>query len=135
MVYHYPGEEIMERNEAVSVVFDYTSFLGASSKKKLTFMEILSSIAPVFTTVWKDSVQDLTAPEDRLWQQAINSLSSQSSDEKNLIRLVRLAKLEGIGELTLMMPYELDKNQIAIIAEKTDAKIQHTAQDQFTISL
>ncbi|GLO60827.1 hypothetical protein MACH09_13350 [Vibrio sp. MACH09] len=125
----------MEKNEAVSVVFDYTSFLGASSKKKLTFIEILSSIAPVFTTVWKDSVKDLTAPEDRLWQQASKSLSTRSSDERNLIRLVRLAKLEGIGELTLMMPYELDRNQIELIAEKTNTTIQHTAQDQFTINL
>lgn len=125
----------MEKDETVSVVFDYTSFLGASCKKKWTFLEILTSIAPVFTTVWNDSIKDLSKPEDRLWQQAFNNLSAQTSDEINLIRLVNLAKHEGIGELKLMMPYELDDIQIEVIAEQTNSEILHSAQDEFIINI
>jgi len=125
----------MEKNETVSAVFDYTSFLGASCKKKWTFLEILTSIAPVFSTVWKDSLNDSVRPEDRLWEQAFNTLSAQNSDESNLIRLVKLAKIEGIGELKLMMPYELDQQQLELISEKTNAKILHVAKDEFVIGL
>jgi len=125
----------MEKNETVSAVFDYTSFLGASCKKKWTFLEILTSIAPVFSTVWKDSLNDSARPEDRLWEQAFNTLSAQNSDESNLIRLVKLAKIEGIGELKLMMPYELDQQQLELISEKTNAKILHVAKDEFVIGL
>lgn len=125
----------MEKNETVSAVFDYTSFLGASCKKKWTFLEILTSIAPVFSTVWKDSLNDSVRPEDRLWEQAFNTLSAQNSDESNLIRLVKLAKIEGIGELKLMMPYELDQQQLELISEKTNAKILHVSKDEFVIGL
>ncbi|WCE30968.1 transporter [Vibrio sp. SCSIO 43137] len=125
----------MEKNETVSAVFDYTSFLGASCKKKWTFLEILTSIAPVFSTVWKDSLNDSARPEDRLWEQAFNTLSAQNSDESNLIRLVKLAKIEGIGELKLMMPYELDQQQLELISEKTNAKILHVDKDEFVIGL
>ena len=125
----------MEKQEITSVVFDYTSFLGASCKKKWTFFEIVTSIAPVFGSVWKSRTDELREPQDRLWEDAFNTLSTQSSDESNLIRLVNLAKQQGIDELKLMMPYELDEEQVKLIAEKTDSKIVLSAQDEFTISI
>lgn len=126
----------MEKGKTIpTVVFDYTSFLGAPSKNKMTFLDILTSIAPVFATVWKDSVQEQAIPEDRLWERASKTLSTQHSDESNLIRLFRLAKQEGIAELTLIMPYELDESQIALIREKTDITILCTSENEFKISL
>ncbi|MDB1123945.1 transporter [Vibrio algarum] len=125
----------MEKQETISVVFDYTSFLGASCKKKWTFIEAFGSFAPIFSTVWKSNIDDARKPDDRLWDKAINNLSAQSSDESNLISLVNLAKREGIEELRLMMPYELDETQIETIVEHTNAQIRHSAQDEFLIRI
>jgi hypothetical protein len=124
---------IMEKHNTVFAEFDYTSFLGASCKKKWTFIEAFSSFAPVFSTVWKSSVDQEREPQDRLWEQAFNSLSAQSSDESNLISLVNLAKHEGIEELRLMMPYELDSEQIDKISKCTNATILQSAQDEFIL--
>jgi len=123
----------MEKQEMVSVVFDYTSFLGESCKKKWTFIEVFTSITPVFCLTCKTSIDKTKEPEDRLWEQAFNNLSAQSSDESNLISLVNLAKYEGIEELRLMMPYELDNHQIQQIIKHTNVKIHRTAPDEFTI--
>lgn len=124
----------MEKKETISAEFDYTSFLGASCKKKWTFVEAFASFAPVFSLVWNNNIDEAREPEDRLWQQAFNSLSAQSSDESNLISLVKLAKHEGIDELRLMMPYELDEAQIEKIVQHTRAEIHHSAQDEFIIT-
>lgn len=125
----------MEKQETISATFDYTSFLGASCRKKWTLGEIFTSIAPIFASAWLSTVDDMREPEDRLWQQAFKTLSAQSSDETNLIRLFRLAKSEGIDELKLSMPYELDEKQLSIIVEHTQAKIHHSAQDEFIVHI
>jgi len=116
-------------------VFDYTTFLGASCNKKWTFLEAMTSFAPIFGTVWKDSIKELSSPEDRLWEMALKSLSTRRSDEANLISLVRLAKLEGIEELKLVMPYALDSEQIQLIQNKSQSLIKNTKPDEFIITL
>ncbi|MBT2959349.1 transporter [Vibrio anguillarum] len=125
----------MNKQERRRVVFDYTTFLGASCKKKWTFLEAMTSFAPIFGTVWKDSIKELSSPEDRLWEMALKSLSTRRSDEANLISLVRLAKLEGIEELKLVMPYALDSEQIQLIQNKSQSLIKNTKPDEFLITL
>ncbi|ASW80767.1 transporter [Vibrio anguillarum] len=125
----------MNTQERTRVVFDYTTFLGASCNKKWTFLEAMTSFAPIFGTVWKDSIKELSSPEDRLWEMALKSLSTRRSDEANLISLVRLAKLEGIEELKLVMPYALDSEQIQLIQNKSQSLIKNTKPDEFIITL
>lgn len=125
----------MNTQERTRVVFDYTTFLGASCNKKWTFLEAMTSFAPIFGTVWKDSIKELSSPEDRLWEMALKSLSTRCSDEANLISLVRLAKLEGIEELKLVMPYALDSEQIQLIQNKSQSLIKNTKPDEFIITL
>ncbi|ASF99606.1 transporter [Vibrio sp. V09_P4A23P171] len=125
----------MNTQERRRVVFDYTTFLGASCNKKWTFLEAMTSFAPIFGTVWKDSIKELSSPEDRLWEMALKSLSTRRSDEANLISLVRLAKLEGIEELKLVMPYALDSEQIQLIQNKSQSLIKNTKPDEFLITL
>ncbi|AEH33488.1 transporter [Vibrio anguillarum] len=125
----------MNTQERRRVVFDYTTFLGASCNKKWTFLEAMTSFAPIFGTVWKDSIKELSSPEDRLWEMALKSLSTRRSDEANLISLVRLAKLEGIEELKLVMPYALDSEQIQLIQNKSQSLIKNTKPDEFIITL
>ncbi|EEZ00369.1 hypothetical protein VOA_000427 [Vibrio sp. RC586] len=116
-------------------MFDYTTFLGASCAKKWTFTEAISSFAPIFGIAWIDAIKEQQSPEERLWDVALKKLSTRCSDESNLIALVKLAKQEGIDELTLVMPYALDEQQLTTIQSKSAAQIESTNQDEFLIKL
>ncbi len=117
------------------VEFDYTTFLGASCSKKWTFLEAMSTFAPIFSIVWKDNVKELSTPEDRLWDAALKSLSASRSDESNLITLCELAKYEGIEKLKLVMPYALEQSQIERITNRTHATFSPTTSEEFLIDL
>ncbi|HAS8319561.1 transporter [Vibrio vulnificus] len=125
----------MEKPGKRHVEFDYTSFLGASCSKKWTFLEALTTFAPVFGVMWKNSIAELSEPEDRLWDAALKSMSSRRSDESNLVTLLKLAKLEGIDELTVVMPYALEPTQIDFIQNRSESKIDCREQDVFVIRL
>ncbi|ELQ2335630.1 transporter [Vibrio vulnificus] len=125
----------MEKQGKIHVEFDYTSFLGASCSKKWTFLEALTTFAPVFGVMWKNSIAELSEPEDRLWDAALKSMSSRRSDESNLVTLLKLAKLEGIDELTVVMPYALEPTQIDFIQNRSESKIDCREQDVFVIRL
>ncbi len=125
----------MEKQQRICAVFDYTTFLGASCSKKWTFSEALKSFAPVFGTVWHDTVKDRKSPDERLWEVALTRLSSRHSDESNLVTLVKLAKLEGIEEIRLVMPYALDEQQIDVIQHQSNSDIKVGKQDEFIITL
>ncbi|BCL70271.1 conserved hypothetical protein [Vibrio nigripulchritudo MADA3029] len=125
----------MDKQETADIVFDYTTFLGVVCRRKWTFIEAMQSFAPIFGVVWKDSLNQLQSPQDRIWDQALTSLSAQNSDETNLIRLVKLARAEGIGKITLIMPYELEPDQKVNIGKKGHAKITDLQEDEFLIEL
>ncbi|WP_100753588.1 transporter [Vibrio salilacus] len=123
----------MEHLGKTSVVFDYTSFLGASCSKKWTFLEAMSTFAPIFSLAWKTTIKESITVEDRLWQQAMNSLSANRSDESNILTLLELAKFEGVVELKLVMPYELEDEQIERMRRKSGVSILALTQDELMI--
>ncbi|MCX2759363.1 transporter [Vibrio cyclitrophicus] len=125
----------MDKQEETRVEFDYTTFLGASCSKKWTFLEALTTIAPVFSTVWRDSIKELGTPEDRLWQMALKSMSTRKSDESNIVTLLKLAKLEGINELKVVMPYSLEEEQIEYIESRSHLVIAGNSGEELTIRL
>lgn len=125
----------MEKQIETRVEFDYTTFLGASCSKKWTFLEALTTIAPVFSTVWRDSIKELASPEDRLWQMALKSMSTRKSDESNIVTLLKLAKLEGINELKVVMPYSLEEEQIEYIESRSHLMIAGNTGEELTIKL
>ncbi|PFG56004.1 hypothetical protein ATG66_2327 [Vibrio sp. ES.051] len=115
------------------IEFDYTSFLGATGSKKWTFLEAFATIAPIFGLMWKQNLAEVSLPEDRLWDAALKSMSSRQSDESNLVRLMQLAKHEGIHELRIVMPYALDVKQIEYIESRSQSKVEATEQDVLNI--
>ncbi|PMH46643.1 transporter [Vibrio sp. 10N.286.49.B3] len=122
-------------NHLNHVIFDYTSFLGASCNKKWTFLEAMTTFAPVFSTVWKDSIKENTKPEDRLWDMALKSLSARKSDEVNLVVLFKLARLEGISKLTVIMPYALEPEQIQYMEQRSHLKVCCKGLEEFVVDL
>jgi hypothetical protein len=125
----------MAKQQTISAVFDYTTFLGVSSSKTWTFLEVFSSVVPIFGAIRDKRAEEALVPEERLWQHAISELSIQESDEHNLIRLLELARSEGIDELTLMMPYDLESKQIKLITDEAHVYIRQSGQDEFMIHL
>jgi len=125
----------MEHLGKTSVVFDYTSFLGASCNKKWTFLEAMSTFAPIFSLAWKDTIKETLSVEDRLWDQAMKSLSANRSDESNILTLLQLAKIEGVEELKIVMPYELEIDLLERVKAKSKTDIQTLSQDELIIKL
>ncbi|WP_394125692.1 transporter [Vibrio hepatarius] len=123
----------MEHLGKTSVVFDYTSFLGASCSKKWTFLEAMSTFAPIFSLAWKNTIKETISVEDRLWDQAMKSLSANRSDESNIVTLLQLAQTEGIEELKLVMPYELEAEQLEKVRAKINVEISSLSQDELMI--
>ncbi|MGF1748033.1 MULTISPECIES: transporter [Vibrio] len=119
----------MSSETLTEIEFDYTSFLGASCSKKWTFLEALSSVAPIFGEVWKANAKGLEDVDSRLWNEALNTLSTRQSDERNLIRLIRLAREEKITRLRVVMPYSLEAEQLEEIQSKTQAEVLLNSDD------
>ncbi|OAN18020.1 hypothetical protein A3K86_03620 [Photobacterium jeanii] len=112
----------IEKNE--NVVFDYTSFLSASCRQShLSFTDALRAVLPSFEVLWKSSLPAGITDEEKLQQQALKVLSTNTSDTNNLIRLLRLARTERIMCLRITMPYALDYEQLEYITDKTDCAI------------
>lgn len=117
------------------VEFDYTSFLGESCSKKWTFLEALASVAPVFGEAWKETTKQDSDPDSRLWEMALQSLSTSRSDESNLVSLIRLARDEHIDCLQVIMPYSLDADQIETIQAKGNASITAVPDEDLLIAV
>ncbi len=127
------SEHRVDQQQKTCIEFDYTSFLGASASKKWTFSDALGTIAPIFGLMWKNNLTELNKPEERLWQAALKDLSSGHSDESNLVKLMRLAKQEGIDELRVAMPYSLDAKQIEYIESRGHLTVDASEQDVLTL--
>lgn len=116
-------ETAVEFSNKSNVVFDYTTFLSASCKHKVTLVDALKALIPAFEiTRWSSMPNGLTDSE-KLQTQALKVLSTSVSDTNNLIRLLRLARFEHIDELTIQLPYALDDSQLEEIEAKATCKI------------
>ncbi|MDV6250832.1 transporter [Vibrio sp. EA2] len=125
----------MDQHKKTCIEFDYTSFLGVTASKRWTFLDAFATIAPIFGLMWKKNLAEHSKPEDRLWDAALNSMSSRHSDESNLVELTRLAKGEGINELRIVMPYSLEPKQIEYIESRGHLKVDTQEQDILSIKL
>ena len=123
----------MDKQEEQCIVFDYTSFLGASCTKTWTFVEALRALAPTLTQKLSGTEQPRMSAEERLWASALQSLSPSYSDEVNLLTLVELAKEEGIDQLKVVMPYSLEKEQIEAIQQQCQFAVTSQQQEEFIL--
>ncbi|MEZ8823177.1 transporter [Vibrio amylolyticus] len=125
----------MDKQVEQYIVFDYTSFLGASCTKKWTFLEAMSSIAPAFSERFGKTPEIPDSAEERLWVSALQLLSPSYSDEMNLLTLVELAKEEGIEHLKVVMPYSLEQDQLDAIQQQCELAIENHQQEEFVLHL
>ncbi|MGF1684723.1 hypothetical protein L4D09_28275 [Photobacterium makurazakiensis] len=116
-------ETTVEFSEDGSVVFDYTTFLSASCKQKVTFADALKALVPSFEISWTSSMPNGMTESEKLQMQALKVLSTNISDENNIIRLLRLARSEYIDELVIQLPYALEDNQLVQIESRAVCKV------------
>ncbi|WP_297481733.1 hypothetical protein [uncultured Photobacterium sp.] len=101
-------DKIIEKD----VIFDYTAFLSKSCQQRLSFMDALTYLIPLFEATVKTIGKNNLSSAEQLEKKALKILSSHTSDINNLIRLSSLAKQEGIMRLVVYLPYSLEERQL-----------------------
>ena len=124
------GEPISVRAHGEKVCFDYTEFLAASCKKRWGFIDAIYGVMPIFGMVVKSQTELERTPQERLTALALQVLSTQLSDETNIIRLIRLAEQQGITELGIQLPYPLEAVQLDEIKQKFPLSMKISQQGE-----
>ncbi|CNI03459.1 Uncharacterised protein [Yersinia frederiksenii] len=112
------GEHIGVPAQSEKVCFDYTEFLAASCKKRWSFLDAIYGVMPIFGMVVKTQAELENTPQERLTALALQVLSTQLSDETNIIRLIKLAEQQGITALDIQLPYPLETAQLGEIKQR-----------------
>ncbi|WP_447886042.1 hypothetical protein [Serratia fonticola] len=99
------------------VCFDYTHFLSASCKKQWRFIDAIYGVMPIFGMVVKSRVADSRSRQDQLKELALQVVSTQVSDEVNIIRLIDLAR-QQLVVFDIQLPYPLAAEQLDAIEKK-----------------
>ncbi|GAB6262382.1 hypothetical protein L4174_008040 [Photobacterium sp. CCB-ST2H9] len=119
----------VEAHQAKEIVFDYTSFLSVLCHHRPTLWDAFKVMLPALEFSWGRTTGSQVSKTERLTNQALKVLSTNTSDVNNLIRLLRLARLEQIFELDVCLPYSLDKEQLALIQEKAECDIREVGNN------
>ncbi|CNB48534.1 hypothetical protein [Yersinia intermedia] len=124
------GEHIGVPAHSEKVCFDYTVFLAASCKKRWSFIEAIYGVMPIFGMVVKSQTEMEKTPQERLNALALQVLSTQLSDQTNIVRLIRLAEQQGIALLDIQLPYPLETSQLGEIKQKLPESIKLNQQGE-----
>lgn len=116
-------ETVIDNVAENAVVFDYTNFLSKSCQQRFSFIDALKYLVPSFEVTIKTTRNQFSCSE-RLEKKALKVLSSNASDTRNLIRLLCLAKQEGIKQLIVCLPYSLEEHQLDELHNKIDSTIE-----------
>lgn len=100
------------------ICFDYTDFLSASCKKQWRFIDAIYGVMPIFGMVLKSRVADSRSRQDQLKELALQVVSTQVSDEVNIVRLIDLARQQQLVVFDIQLPYPLTAEQLAAIEQE-----------------
>lgn len=107
------------------VCFDYTHFLSASCNKRWRFVDAICGVMPLFGMVTRDSgATERISHSSRLGQLALQVLSTQVSDETNILRLIELVNHQGLLEIEIQLPYALEESQLHAIAAQSTIPVR-----------
>lgn len=118
-----------------TLCFDYTRFLSASCDKHWSFLDAIYGVMPLFGMVTRSqnrcsefkSIENLNV---QIRQLAMQVLSTQVSDETNIIRLIELVKSQGLQELDIQLPYALEDEQLKVIKAECRNAVSMTQDDE-----
>lgn len=108
------------------ICFDYVDFLSASCKKHWRFIDAIYGVMPIFGMVLKSQVASKHTRKEHLKELALQVVSTQVSDETNILRLIDLAQQQGLAAFDIQLPYALDKNQLTVIQRECAEQVRVT---------
>ena len=83
------------------ICFDYMDFLSASCRKHWRFVDAIYGVMPIFGMVLKSRVTTSQTRKEQLKELALQVVSTQVSDETNIVRLIDLAQQQTGGDIQL----------------------------------
>ncbi|MEB6337412.1 hypothetical protein [Serratia rhizosphaerae] len=118
-----------------TICFDYMEFLSASCKKHWRFVDAIYGVMPIFGMVLKSRVVSTQTRTEQLKELALQVVSTQVSDETNIVRLIDLGQQQGLAVFDILLPYALDKAQLAAIQQECATNVVLTqVGERITIS-
>ncbi|AOE99484.1 hypothetical protein SME46J_17690 [Serratia marcescens] len=100
------------------ICFDYMDFLSASCRKHWRFVDAIYGVMPIFGMVLKSRVTTSQTRKEQLKELALQVVSTQVSDETNIVRLIDLAQQQGLAVFDIQLPYALETQQLAAIKKE-----------------
>lgn len=111
------------------ICFDYMDVLSTLCKKHWSFRDAIYGVMPIFGMVLKAD-GTATATGEQLHALALQVISTQVSDETNIIRLIMLARQQGFPELDILLPYPLTPEQLQTIEQGCNCRLRLTQTDE-----
>lgn len=116
------------RSETAS--FNYMEYLSASCKKQWSFLDAIYGVLPFFGMVLRSRTTHEKSKQDKLNALALQVVSTQVSDEINIVRLIELAQQQNIYSVDIHLPYGLDEDQLAAIHRECKHPLALTQNDE-----
>jgi hypothetical protein len=110
------------RSEKAS--FDYMEYLSASCKKQWSFIDAIYGVLPFFGMVLRSRTSQEKSKQERLRSLALQVVSTQVSDETNIVRLIELAEQQGLYSVDINLPYALNDEQLNTIKKEWKHSLQ-----------
>ncbi|MCG8707872.1 hypothetical protein JHU04_001069 [Brenneria sp. 4F2] len=113
------------------ICLDYTDYLAALCNKHWRFIDAIYGVWPFFGMVTKIPLsRQKISFKDGLKMLAMQVLSTQVSDEINIVRLIELARQQGLNRFDIRLPYSLTNEQLGVIDEESHDALALSQQDE-----
>ncbi|KQN52097.1 hypothetical protein ASE93_02820 [Serratia sp. Leaf50] len=116
------------RSEKAS--FDYMEYLSASCKKQWSFLDAIYGVLPFFGMVLRSRTTQEKSNQDKLNALALQVVSTQVSDEINIVRLIELAQQQSMYSIDIHLPYSLTEEQLSAIEKECRHPLKLTQNDE-----
>lgn len=116
------------RSEKAS--FNYMEYLSASCKKQWSFLDAIFGVLPFFGMVLRSRATQEKSRQDALNALALQVVSTQVSDEINIVRLIELAQQQQMYSIDIHLPYSLTAEQLAAIEQECKHPLTLTQNDE-----
>ncbi|CAK9885043.1 MAG: hypothetical protein XXXJIFNMEKO3_01435 [Candidatus Erwinia impunctatus] len=104
--------------------------LSAACKKHWRFVDAIYGVIPLVGMVTRKKASLLPRHDpENLKELALQVISTQISDEFNILRLIGLAVQQGISCFKIKLPYELTQQQLKKIQQKASLRLTLTQQN------
>lgn len=111
------------------VCINYIDFLSASCRKRWSFVDAIYGVIPFFGIVTRKTAAAPRAVPENLKDLALQIISTQVSDEINIVRLITLAGQQQIERVEILLPYTLSDAQLATIRQEYGRPLELQQRD------